>query len=97
MSNEQLFNMLVNGYLGSLSAGINAVLIEKKPISFGVQCVIKSLDTDDKFFANVYNGKKGVRIVLQGEDSDLLELAKTAFPTGVITKDVISNWKPVYI
>lgn len=96
-SKDELFDVLVKGYIGSWSAGINAYVDERKPIAYGVQCIIKSLVNEDTFQVNVYKSKKGVRIVIQGKDSDLLELAKIAIPSGAITEELLHDWKSIYV
>jgi hypothetical protein len=99
MDNDKLFEVLVHGFVGSWSAGINAYVDERKPISYGVQCVVKSLDDSvrDTVQVNVYKSKKAVRIVIQGKDSELLELAKKAMPVGEITEEVLANHRCIYI
>jgi hypothetical protein len=96
---EELYHVVVNGFVGSWSSGINAYVDERKPISYGTQCIIKSLNDDsiDIVQVNVYHSKKGVRIVIQGKDSELLSLTQRAIPSGFITEDVLFNHKPIFI
>ncbi|RHW31955.1 hypothetical protein [Oceanobacillus profundus] len=97
MNKDELFNALVNGFVGSWASGINAVVCERKPISYGVQCILEGFDTIDTVQVNVYNSKKGVRIVIQGKDSELLELAKKAIPSGEITEELLRDRKYIYV
>lgn len=99
MDLDKLFDVLVHGFVGSWSAGVNAYVDEKKPISYGVQCVVKSLDDNvhDSVQVNVYKSKRAVRIVIQGKDSELLELVKRNIPSGEINEFVLQEHKPIYI
>ncbi len=99
MKTEELYNVLVHGFIGSWSSGVNAYVHERKPINYGTQCVIKSLNDDvrDTVQVNVYHSKKGVRIVIQGKDSELFDLLKRNIPSGLITESVLQEHKPIYV
>lgn len=96
---DKMFDVLVHGFVGSWSAGVNAYVDEKRPMEYGVQCIVKSLDNNvrDTVQVNVYKSKKAVRIVIQGKQSELLDLVKRNIPSGEITDDVLYNHKAIYI
>lgn len=99
MTTNKLFNTLVNSFIGSWCAGVNAYVDQIINISYGKQLVIKSLEEDNysSCQVNVYHSKKGVRIVIQGKETELLELVEINVPAGLVTESVLQSHSPIYV